>query len=169
MLKNTSIPPDSLKKTVESNHKKYKKLVSKLKKTKPKQLDAFVHQWHDELFNEVNCLDCANCCSSISPILTHKDIDRLSAALKMRPVKFITRYAKKDKENDFVFKQQPCPFLMTDNYCMVYPHRPKACKEYPHTNRKRFFQILKLSKKNAAVCPVVYQIFEYLSQQYLSA
>ncbi len=30
----------------------------------------------------------------------------------------------------------PCPFLGDDNYCSVYEARPKACREYPHTDRK---------------------------------
>jgi Fe-S-cluster containining protein len=46
--------------------------------------------------------------------------------------------------------------------CMVYENRPKACREYPHTDRKRFIQILNLSHKNCETCPVVYKVFESL-------
>lgn len=30
----------------------------------------------------------------------------------------------------------PCPLLGRDNYCAVYADRPKACREYPHTDRR---------------------------------
>ncbi|MBN2395805.1 MAG: YkgJ family cysteine cluster protein, partial [Candidatus Atribacteria bacterium] len=60
------------------------------------------------------------------------------------------------------FNETPCPFLMPDNYCMVYESRPKACREYPHTDRRRMVQILKLTQKNCEVCPVVYAIVKDL-------
>jgi len=41
---------------------------------------------------------------------------------------------------------------------MVYEDRPKACREYPHTDRKRMYQILDLTHKNCEVCPIVYCI-----------
>ena len=72
------------------------------------------------------------------------------------------QYIVTDEDGDFIFKEHPCPFLLSDNYCLVYENRPKACREYPHTDRKRFYQILLLSHKNCETCPVVYDIFEEL-------
>jgi len=71
-----------------------------------------------------------------------------------------------DEEGDYVFRESPCPFLMGDNYCMVYEDRPRACREYPHTDRKRFHQLLKLSYKNTLVCPAVLEVVEGLKQHY---
>jgi uncharacterized protein len=56
-------------------------------------------------------------------------------------------------------------FCLPDNYCVVYESRPKACREYPHTDRKRFYQIMELSHKNCETCPVVYEIFEELKKE----
>jgi hypothetical protein len=47
---------------------------------------------------------------------------------------------------------------------MVYEDRPKACREYPHTDRKRMYQILNLTHKNCEVCPVVFAITDELSK-----
>jgi Fe-S-cluster containining protein len=55
-----------------------------------------------------------------------------------------------------------------DNTCQIYDHRPKACKEYPHTNRKNMMGILQLTAKNVLICPAVGQIMEKLEQVYLS-
>ncbi|MBI9054127.1 MAG: YkgJ family cysteine cluster protein [Bacteroidales bacterium] len=142
-----------------------KALFAKLKKKKPKNLDTVVHQLHDEVFEEIDCLDCANCCKSISPTLYDKDIERVAKHLRMKSSKFIDEYLYIDNDGDYVFKQTPCPFLLPDNYCMVYESRPKACREYPHTDRKRFYQILDLTLKNTEVCPAVYDVVEKMKER----
>ena len=76
------------------------------------------------------------------------------------------QYVLTDEDGDYVFNAHPCPFLLPDNYCMVYENRPRACREYPHTDRKRFYQILPLSFKNCETCPVVYEIFQELKQNF---
>ncbi|MEQ8714131.1 MAG: YkgJ family cysteine cluster protein [Cyclobacteriaceae bacterium] len=135
-----------------------KATIKRLRKVKPKTLDHQFHQLHEEAFEEVDCLQCANCCSTTSPIFTMSDIERLAKHLKLKPQQFIDEFLKVDDEGDHVLQSSPCAFLGVDNYCSVYEHRPKACREYPHTNRKRMHQILKLTEKNAQVCPAVYRI-----------
>src|SRR5690606_20442903 len=100
-----------------------------------------------------------------SPGMHDRDIDRLAKFLKMKPGDLIEKYMEMDADNEWVFRSAPCPFLDHDNYCSVYDARPTACREYPHTNRKRFYQVLDLSIKNTAVCPAVVRIFEKLSQK----
>lgn len=141
-----------------------KLFFAKLKKNKPKTLDKIVHELHHEVFQEMDCLNCANCCKSISPTLYDKDVERLAKYLKIKPSQFVEKYLYVDEENDYVFQETPCPFLLPDNYCMVYESRPKACREYPHTDRKRFYQILNLTLKNTEVCPAVYDIVEKLKE-----
>ncbi len=154
--------PEELKQLTDKNRLETEAFLKRLKKKPPKNLDDVVHELHDEAFAAFNCLNCANCCKTIGPRLTDKDIERLAKHLKMKPAAFAEQYIRTDEDGDFVFKSHPCPFLLPDNYCMVYENRPKACREYPHTDRKRFYQILTLSHKNCETCPVVYEIFEEL-------
>jgi len=154
--------PEELKLLTDKTRRETAAFVKKLKKKKPKSLDKFVHDLHDKAFAEFDCLDCANCCKTIGPRLTDKDIERLAKHLRMKTSDLIDQYIVTDEDDDKIFKDHPCPFLLADNYCMVYESRPKACREYPHTKRKRFYQILSLSHKNCKTCPVVYQIFEEL-------
>ncbi len=142
----------------KSRKPQIKTTIKRLKKVKPKTLDHQFHQLHEEAFQEIDCLQCANCCCTTSPIFTMSDIERLAKHLKLKPQQFIDAYLKVDDEGDHVLQSSPCTFLGVDNYCSVYEHRPKACREYPHTNRKRMHQILKLTEKNAQVCPAVYRI-----------
>ena len=90
------------------------------------------------------------------------DIKRISKRLKMRPTEFETQYLRVDEDGDKVLQQLPCPFLGADNYCGIYEHRPKACREFPHTNREKFHQITQITAKNVAVCPAVYIMVERL-------
>ena len=156
--------PGELVLKTQQSRQEIQSLIKTIKKRKPGNFDEIVHGMHDDLFAAFNCLDCANCCKTIGPRLVEKDIDRLAKHLKMKPQAFIEKYVEKDEDNDFVFRSHPCPFLLSGNFCMVYENRPKACREYPHTNRKRFIQILDLSHKNCETCPVVFKIFEQLKQ-----
>lgn len=137
-----------------------KKLIQSFKKWNPSKLDQLMHSLHDAVFEEVDCLNCANCCRSLGPRLTERDIAGLAKFLGMKANQFIDTYLRVDEDMDFVFKQMPCPFLEENNYCRVYDARPKACREYPHTDRDKFYQLLDLSLKNAETCPAVLEIFE---------
>jgi Fe-S-cluster containining protein len=157
--------PDELKVLTDKSWGETSSFVKNLKKKKPKTLDDVVHELHNDAFSNFDCLDCANCCKTIGPRLIDKDIERLAKHLKMKVSAFMEQYVLTDEDGDFIFKEHPCPFLMPDNYCMVYESRPRACREYPHTNRKRFYQILPLSHKNCETCPVVFDIFEELKKR----
>jgi uncharacterized protein len=149
-----------------SDYTSHKKLKEQLKKLKPKILDEKFHIAHDEKFKNHDCLSCANCCKTTSPIFLHTDIDRLARTFKMKSSQFIDTYLRLDEEGDYVLIGSPCPFLGDDNKCLVYEDRPKACREYPHTNRKNMQGILSLTLANTLVCPVVHQIFQDFNKEY---
>lgn len=154
--------PGQLKEMTDNRRQEFAAFFQKLKKKKPAKLDQLVHELHNEAFEQFNCLDCANCCSSISPIVREKDIERLAKNQRMKVSEFTGRHLYLDEDKDFVFRQTPCPFLMHDNHCCVYQDRPRACREYPHTDRSRFYQLLLLTLKNCEICPVVYAITDEL-------
>lgn len=154
------IHPEELKKLAERAKTSNLQWISAFNKKQANKLDDKAQSLHHEIFNDIDCLGCANCCKTISPILYDKDIERLAKFLKLKPSEFIEKYLEIDEEKDYVFRQTPCPFLDAENYCMVYESRPKACREYPHTDRPRFYQILKLTVKNSFVCPAAYYVLE---------
>jgi len=141
-----------------------RKFLQGLKKKNPREVDNAFHDLHDEVFKEIDCLACANCCKTTSPIFYQTDIERLAKSLKMKPGDFIEKYLRIDEDKDYVVKTSPCPFLGADNYCSVYDDRPKACREYPHTDRKKMVQIMDLTHKNTLVCPAVFEIVERLKK-----
>ncbi|MEM7380443.1 MAG: YkgJ family cysteine cluster protein [Bacteroidota bacterium] len=146
-------------------HREHKKFFFRLKKKPPKQLDYLMETLHKNEFSRTDCLQCANCCKTTGPLFTEKDIQRISRYLKMKPQQFVSTYLRVDEEEDHVLQQVPCTFLDTDNRCMIYEVRPKACREFPHTNRKKFQQISNLTLKNVAICPAAFNIVEELRKQ----
>lgn len=155
---------DRYRKASTSKAADHKKFLKGLKKKDPRAVDNAFHRLHEEVFREIDCLACANCCKTTSPIFYPTDIERVSKALRMKPGDFITKYLRVDKDNDFVVQSAPCPFLDDQNYCKVYDDRPKACREYPHTNRKKMVQILDLTARNTQVCPAVFEMVERLKK-----
>ncbi|MEP4671118.1 MAG: YkgJ family cysteine cluster protein, partial [Cyclobacteriaceae bacterium] len=128
--------------------------------------DDQFHEQHAEAFKTIDCLECANCCKTTSPIFQQSDIERVAKTLKMKTPQFIEEYLKLDEDDDYVLLSSPCPFLGDDNKCIVYESRPKACREYPHTDRKRMYQITGLTLKNTLICPAVANIVKNLQEIY---
>jgi Fe-S-cluster containining protein len=138
------------------------KTFRKWKQTKPKDLDQKFHEAHEQEFKKMDCLTCANCCKTTSPIFRDADIRRIAKHLRMKEAQFISSHLKLDEENDYVLQQSPCYFLGDDNTCGIYEVRPLACREYPHTDRKNMHQILTLTAKNTLICPAVSRIVKQL-------
>ena len=142
----------------KANQKAVTEFFKKLKRKNGKEVDGLFHARHEKVFQQIDCLNCANCCKTTSPIFRDADISRLAKHLKMKPARFVENYLHEDEEGDYVLNVAPCPFLGLDNRCAVYDHRPQACREYPHTNRKKMQQLLKLTALNTQVCPAVSRI-----------
>lgn len=157
-----------LKSLAKSKEKENRKFFDNLKQKKPADLDSTVSNLHDQAFEKIDCLQCANCCKTTSPIFYIKDIERLAKHLRMKPAVFIQQYLHIDEDRDYVLNSAPCPFLDANNYCTVYESRPAACREYPHTNARKFHRLFNITIKNTMVCPAVYEIVEQLKTIYKS-
>lgn len=149
----------------KDKHNETKKYFDKLKKKAPKDLDYQMQEIHERVFHKTDCLSCANCCKTTGPLFTLADIERVSKHLRMKPQAFISQYLRIDEEKDYVLQQVPCAFLGADHYCAIYDVRPKACREFPHTDRKKFQQITHLTLKNVAICPAAFEIVEEMKKK----
>src|SRR5690606_2553812 len=156
---------NNLSKFAKDKHNENKKYFDKLKKKTPKDLDYQMETIHNQVFKKIDCLSCANCCKTTGPLFTSADIERIAKFLKMKSQKFIEQYLRIDEDLDYVLQQLPCAFLDHENYCMIYDVRPKACREYPHTDRKKFQQITHLTLKNVAICPAAYEVVEQMKKK----
>ncbi|MDB2606680.1 YkgJ family cysteine cluster protein [Zobellia sp.] len=153
-----------LPKKAKEKQNENRKFFAKLKKRQPKNLDYVMQELHDDEFKRTDCLECANCCKTTGPLFTKADVERIAKHFRQKPQKFIENCLRIDEENDYVLQQVPCTFLGADNYCSIYNVRPKACREFPHTDRKKFQQISDLTLKNVAICPAAFNIVEKMKK-----
>ena len=152
-----------LRSYLDKSKAQWKEIKSFLHKNrKNKLLDSWFHKEHEEVFRTLNCLDCANCCKTTSPIFRDADIRRIAKHLRIKEAALIEQYLRLDEDQDYVLQKAPCSFLGPDNTCSIYEHRPLACREYPHTDRKNMHQILKITEKNTQICPAVAKILDKL-------
>lgn len=161
------LKPDlsEINKLAKDKHNENKKYFDKLKKKPPKNLDYIMQELHDNEFKKTNCLNCANCCKTTGPLFTSADVERISKHLRLKPQQFISQYLRIDEDQDYVLQKLPCSFLDHDNACFIYEVRPKACREFPHTDRKKFQQITAITMKNIPICPAVYNIVEEMKKK----
>jgi Fe-S-cluster containining protein len=146
------------KKSAE-HQKQYKNFLQRANKNEVlKQLPAL----HDEAFEKIDCLQCANCCKNYSPRFKTPDIKRISRHLKMKEGDFIETYLRLDEDGDYVARSTPCPFLGKDNYCSIYENRPSDCHRFPYTDEDVIIKRQSLTLKNSAFCPIVYYVLEGL-------
>jgi len=145
--------------------KQHRQIIRRLKRENPKTLNVLAETIHEEVFSEIDCLDCANCCTSIPPIVNRTDAARIAKHLGMKSAEFQEQYLCEDEDGDMVMNASPCPFLQTDNTCLIYEYRPKACRKYPHTDHLEFANHFNLHQQNTMYCPAVFHILERLNKQ----
>ena len=142
--------------------KSYKSFLQRANKNKVFEL---LPELHDEAFERIDCLACANCCKNYSPRFKTPDIRRISKLLGMKESVFIDTYLKLDEEGDFVVKSSPCPFLGTENACNIYEDRPSDCRRFPYTDEDVFVKRPALTLKNTSFCPAAYFVMEKLTER----
>lgn len=149
------------KKSAE-HQKLYKNWLSRADKNKVlKRLP----QLHEEAFERIDCLQCANCCKNYSPRFKTPDIKRISKHLGLKESVFIDTYLNLDSDGDYVVRSTPCPFLGTDNYCSIYDKRPSDCQRFPYTDEDVLIKRPLITLKNSSFCPAVYYVLEKLMAQ----
>jgi Fe-S-cluster containining protein len=148
-----------------SNKTRIRKHLNLLKRMRKGAVDKLIHALHEEAFDHINCLECGNCCGSLGPRITEKDIQVLTKSLGKNEEKIKRQYLKIDEDNDLIFNSLPCPFLNTNVTCSVYHDHPRACKTYPHTDQPNQVSLLTLMLKNSSICPAVAYITKSLVEK----
>ena len=156
-----------LPKLAKDKHLENKKFFDKLRKKPPRNLDYLMEDAHAAEFKKTDCLTCANCCKTTGPLFTTTDIEKISKSFKQKPQQFIDQFLQIDEDKDYVLRAVPCVFLADDNSCNIYEIRPKACREFPHTDRKKFYQIADITLKNLPICPAAFNIVEAIKKKML--
>lgn len=153
-----------LKKKFDLNRRTFRSFITRTYNNPPKNLDAIMKKIDKEVWAEVNCLSCANCCKVMSPTYTVQDIKRISAHLGMKTSEFKEKWLYLDKRGDeWMNKSRPCQFLdLKTNMCSIYEVRPSDCAEFPHFLKKPQKDYLYIHNQNIEYCPASMLMVEKL-------
>ncbi len=140
----------------------YIKFLTRLEKKTPANLDSLAIEVEKEVWKEVDCLSCANCCKVMTPSYTSKDLKRISAHLSMSVKEFKEKWLYKEEESgDWVNVSSRCQFLNLDtNMCNIYEVRPVDCAGFPHLSKKKMVDYIHIHKQNLDYCPATFKMVE---------
>jgi Fe-S-cluster containining protein len=156
----------SFKQLVRRNKSKMKNFLTRLEKKVPGRLHALTLQADKQTWEKINCLDCANCCKTMSPTYTRKDITRISGHLGMTEKAFREKWLYKDKSGDWLNVNQPCQFLnLKNNKCSIYEVRPLDCAGFPHHTKRKMVDYMHVYKQNVEYCPATYSMVQIMMEK----
>jgi len=157
----------SFRKKVSLYKKLFKRFLTKVEKNPPRDLDKLTEKLNVEIWQHVDCLTCANCCKTMTPTYTPKDIKRISAYLGMTQKQFKDKWLYYDKKDgDWMNVNRPCQFLdLTTNMCSIYEVRPADCAGFPHFTKKKMVDYMHVHKQNIEYCPATYKMVERMQQE----
>lgn len=136
-----------------------------LKGLDSRKVDRIVHRLHREITNQIDCLECGNCCHSLTPTVTSEEISHLAALENMDEETFEIQYLDIDQFQGSKFlKGLPCKYL-NGKECTIYKDRPADCHSYPHTHKWGFTRRTLSVISNYGICPIVFNILENLKIQ----
>ncbi len=151
------------KKVIKDNKSRYRRFLSKLEKDPPRSLDKLTARAEGEVWKEVECLSCANCCKTMTPTFTPADIRRISAHFNMTQDEFKKKWLRQERggPRDWMNVKQPCQFLnLEDNKCSIYEIRPADCAGFPHLPKRKMVDYMHIHKQNIEYCPATYKMVE---------
>ncbi len=146
--------------------KPFRRFLNKMERAPVVGINKMTHTIDKEVWQEVECLSCANCCKKMTPTFTAKDLKRVAAYFGVTVDNFKTQWLKKERNGDWVNTTQPCQFLnLKDNKCSIYAVRPADCAGFPHLTKKPFDSYAHVHKQNIDYCPATLKMVEKLIEK----
>ena len=144
-----------------------KAFLEKMDEKVPEEIQQLASETDKTVWEDVQCLNCANCCKTMTPTWNRADVLRISRHLGMRPKDFVEKWLYREEESgDWMNKSVPCQFLdLATNMCTVYEARPKDCREFPHHNKKPFDLYNDTFANNLVHCPATYLLVARLKKR----
>ena len=135
----------------------------------PKQIDKLVSQFYKKHADEIDCLECGNCCKSLNPNLTKEEVNIIRDDLGISFEEFTDRYTGNRAVEGYYLKDEEkgiCPFLQEDdNKCSIYDIRSQPCRSFPHLDKDGFNHRVIAMIDNCYICPIVYNVIEDLKEE----
>lgn len=145
----------------------FTRFLNDLLKNTPRGLDSLTRKLEKEVWENVDCLTCGNCCKTMTPTYTLKDIKRIAAYTGMSVPAFKKKWLEKEKRTgDWLNKSTPCQFFnLENNKCSIYEVRPADCAGFPHLSKKKMVEYMHVHKQNVDSCPATFKMVERMMER----
>jgi len=152
---------------VKRNKKQFRTFLTKLENNPPRGLHKMMVEADRQVWGETDCLTCGNCCKTMTPTYSEKDMKRISAHLNMTVEEFKDKWLYKQRSTgDWLNKNTPCQFLdLKTNMCSIYEVRPSDCAGFPHFSRKKMVYYMHVHQQNLEYCPATYRMVEKMMEK----
>ena len=162
------IEPNKVRETAEKKAEENLMFRTFLKMSADEEeLDRQFKRLHKEIFAQYDCSKCRNCCKEYKTEIPKKDLEKIAKKLDMSKSLLISTFLEKDsKSENYLVRGEACAFLDQEGACILGNCKPKACRDYPFTNKPDRKGSLLDIVQNTLVCPVVYEILERLKAEY---
>lgn len=121
-----------------------------------------------EIEEDIDCTQCANCCRVATVQLSERDIEKLAKFLRIKPAQFLRDYTTESEDEGLILKRNEsgCIFL-SGNDCTIYESRPHTCEDFPHLVRGSgsFLNRMWKMADRATYCPIVYNSLEAFKEE----
>ena len=148
------------------NKRRFRRFLTVLERNAPRKLRVATLAADKAVWQEVDCLSCANCCKTMSPTYTATDIKRIASHLQMSPQEFKDKWLVFEKtDGDWINKSLPCQFLdLSTNKCGIYDVRPADCAGFPHHTKRKMIDYMHVYKQNVEHCPAIFRMVERMME-----
>ncbi|MGQ9732412.1 MAG: YkgJ family cysteine cluster protein [Candidatus Zipacnadales bacterium] len=110
------------------------------------------------VWQEVECTECANCCSQMQLQLTARDCAQVARAAGMELADFQRQHTDRHRDGLWYLKKQPCLFL-DGRRCTIYEARPSRCRGFPYLDTPMIDDVAGTLDK-VLYCPVAFNVLE---------
>jgi uncharacterized protein len=154
-------------KKVRLHKKEFKNYLGEVENLVPDNLYKTMLGIDKQVWQEVDCLTCANCCKKMTPTFTEKDIKRAALYLNISTDEFKQKWLQFNKKDaEWTNVTQPCQFLdLTSNKCSIYTVRPADCSGFPHFTKKNPVLYLHVHQQNVQYCPATFKMVEKMMEK----
>ncbi|HEU5165746.1 MAG TPA: YkgJ family cysteine cluster protein [Chitinophagaceae bacterium] len=142
------------------------RFLNRLKRNPPRNLQNIALKAGGNVWHGIDCLSCANCCKTMTPTYTAKDIKKIASYLQISTAEMKRKWLKKERgTGNWLNKTTPCQFLdLETNMCNVYEARPADCAGFPHLTKKRIVDYIHIHKQNLDECPATFRLVEKMNE-----
>ncbi len=162
MARKQPIDLPAFREKAKENKRGMRRFLTRLETAPVRSLNKLTETLEKEVWKETDCLSCANCCKTMTPTFTDRDVNRISAHLGQSAEEFRKQWLRKERKSDgdWINRKEPCQFLnLNDNKCSIYEVRPADCAGFPHLPKK-MKDYVHVHKQNIEYCPATYRIVE---------